>query len=102
MLQSCNDLYLSDADRVPGLLSQAAAPAANGATRALEMGEVISVRLSDRPFRVACVTGLLWVTVDGDVEDHVLLPGEARTFRGHGTAVIQALRTATARVDCGE
>ena len=102
MLQSCNELYLPGADRVPGTLAQVAAPAANGATFALEMGEVISIRLAGQPFRVACVTGLLWATVDGDVEDHVLLPAEARTFRGRGTVVIQALRTATTRVDCGE
>jgi hypothetical protein len=71
-----------------------------GATLVMEKGEVISLRLSGRPFRVACITGQLWVTVDGSAEDHVLIPREARTFRGRGTVVIQALRTATARVDC--
>ena len=100
MMYNCIELYLPARERVSETLSWAGAPVPNVATLVLEMGEVISLRLSGRPFRVACVTGRLWATVDGDVEDHVLLPGEERTFRGRGTVVIQALGTATARIDC--
>jgi hypothetical protein len=99
-MHSCIELYLLGRERVSETMRQAAAPwVLAGATLVLEMGEVISVRLSGRPFRVACVAGRLWATVDGDAEDHLLLPGEARTFRGRGTVVVQALRTTTALVD---
>ncbi len=100
MLQSCTELYLLGYERVPVMLSRVGTAVPTGATLTLKMGEVISLRLSGRPFRVACVTGRLWVTVDGDVEDYMLLAGEERTFRAHGTAVIQALGTATVRVNC--
>ncbi len=65
----------------------------------LEKEEVLSLRLSGRPFRLACITGRLWATVDGSAQDHLLFPGQAREFRGRGKAVIQALRTATARIE---
>ena len=57
------------------------------------------LRLSDRLFRVACVAGRLWATVDHSPTDHMLASGESQTFRGRGTVVIQALRTATARIE---
>ena len=65
----------------------------------LRKGEVLSLHLSGRPFRVACVAGLLWATVDRSAADHALAPGGAQTFRGRGTVVIQALRTATAHIE---
>ena len=68
------------------------------ATLILEKEEVLSLRLSGRSLRVACVAGRLWATVDRSAQDHLLARGEARTFRGRGTLVIQALRTATARI----
>lgn len=101
MMHNCIELDLLSRERVSETLRRAAAPRVPaGATLVLEKGEVISLRLSGRPFRVACVTGRLWATVDGSAEDYVLIPGEARTFRGRGAVVIQGLRTATARVDC--
>ena len=65
----------------------------------LRKGEVLSLHLSGRPFRVACVAGLLWATVDRSAADHALAPGGVQTFRGRGTVVIQALRTATAHIE---
>jgi hypothetical protein len=100
MMHNCVELYSPSRERVPETLSWADAPVPTGATLVLEMGEVISLRLSGRSFRIACVTGRLWATVDEDVEDSVLLPGEERTFRGRGAVVIQALGTATVRVNC--
>ena len=100
MAQNCTELYMPGRERVFATMIWAGTEVPTGATLTLEIGEVISLRLSGRPFRVACITGRLWATVDGDVEDYVLLPGEARTFRGRGTVVIQGLEAATARVDC--
>jgi hypothetical protein len=65
----------------------------------LKKGELLSLRLSGRWIRVTCVAGRLWATVDRSSKDHLLAPAEARTFRGRGTVVIQALRTATARIE---
>ena len=98
MMHNTIELYLPGRERISETLRRAAAQA--GATLVLGKGEVISLRLYGRPFRVLCFTGRLWATVDGSAEDHVLVPREARTFRGRGTVVIQALSTATARVDC--
>jgi len=72
---------------------------ASATTLILEQGEVLSLHLPGRSFRVACVAGRLWATVDRSPTDHVLAPGEAQTFRGRGTMVIQALRTATVRIE---
>jgi hypothetical protein len=69
------------------------------ATLILEKGEVLTFRLPGRWIRIACVAGRLWATMDRSPTDHLLAPGEARTFGGRGTVVIQALRTATARIE---
>ena len=69
------------------------------ATLILRQGEVLTLRLSGRPLRLACVAGRLWATTNRSAADHLLAPGEVRTFRGRGTVVVQALRIATARVE---
>ncbi len=69
------------------------------ATLVLARGEVMAVRVRGEACRVRCVTGRLWVTAEGGGTDHVLLPGDERTFPGSGKLVIQAMRTATVRVD---
>jgi hypothetical protein len=69
------------------------------ATLILGQGEVLTLRLSGRPLRLACVAGRLWATTNRSAADHLLAPGEVRTFRGRGTVVVQALRIATARIE---
>ncbi len=79
---------------------RAAAPRVPAAaTLVLAKGEVVSLRASGRPLRVACVAGRLWATLDGSSQDHLLLPGQDKIFQGRGTVVIQALRTGTTRVE---
>ena len=87
--------------RRPALLQSPLRSGHTAATLILEKGQVLSLRLSGRPFRVACVSGRLWATVDRSPTDYLLVPGEAHTFRGRGTVVIQALRTATAHIEQG-
>ncbi len=41
--------------------------------------------------RVECVTGVLWITQDGDPRDIVLEPGGTFTFDMRGDALISAL-----------
>jgi len=69
------------------------------ATLILRQGEVLTLRLPGRPLRLACVAGRLWATTNRSAADHLLAPGEVRTFRGRGTVVVQALRIATARIE---
>ncbi len=69
------------------------------ATLILRQGEVLTLRLPGRPLRLACVAGRLWATTNRSAADHLLAPGEVRTFRGRGTLVVQALRIATVRIE---
>ncbi len=71
----------------------------NPSTLVLARGEVASLRLRGRAYRISCVAGRLWVTASGHREDSVLAPGEELTFTGRGRIVVEALRTATVRVE---
>jgi hypothetical protein len=100
MTQSWIELFLLGQERVTDAIRRTTAPRSRaGATLVLREREVVRLRLTGWALRVACVAGRLWATVDGSTEDHLLLPGEARRFRGRGTVVVQALRPATARLD---
>jgi hypothetical protein len=70
----------------------------NPSTLVLARGEIASLRLSGRAFRISCVTGRIWVTASGRHEDSVLAPGTGVTFTGRGRVVVEALRTATVRL----
>ena len=41
--------------------------------------------------RVECLSGLLWITQDGDLRDILLSPGEAFDFDHRGDALVSAL-----------
>jgi hypothetical protein len=71
-----------------------------GATFVLQRDEVISIRARRRPYRVACVAGRLWTTIDGGSTDSVLTAGEWVEYHRRGRIVIQALRTAAVRIEC--
>ncbi|QRN98232.1 EamA family transporter [Archangium violaceum] len=43
---------------------------------------------------LSCGEGTVWLTREGDTEDHVLQPGDALQMEGHGRVVVQALRPA--------
>jgi len=71
----------------------------NPSTLVLAQRELVSLQPGGKECRIACVTGRLWVTVRGSREDSLLAPGEEVTFTGRGRIVIEALRTATVRVE---
>ncbi len=71
----------------------------NPSTLVLARGNLVSLRLRGRACSVSCVAGRLWVTASGGREDYVLTPGEEVTLRGRGNIVIEALRTATVRLE---
>ena len=49
------------------------------------------VRRFDQPVLLRAESGTLWVTVDGEPEDIVLEPGEARAFDGRARVLATAL-----------
>ncbi|MGO9309409.1 MAG: DUF2917 domain-containing protein [Spirochaetia bacterium] len=71
----------------------------NPSTLVLSRGELASLRPTGGAWRISCVTGRLWVTATGRQEDSVLVPGEDVTFTARGKVVVEALRTATVRLE---
>ena len=71
----------------------------NPSTFVLARGELTSMRLRGRACRIFCLAGRLWVTASGRPEDSVLAAGEQVTFAGRGRIVVEALRTATVRLE---
>ncbi len=71
----------------------------NPSTLVLARGELVSLRLKGRACRISCVAGRLWVTASGRPEDSVLAPGEEAAFTGKGRIVVEALQTATVRLE---
>lgn len=41
-----------------------------------------------------CASGMVWLTVEGDGADHVMIAGQSVTIRGDGRVVIEALSDA--------
>jgi hypothetical protein len=60
----------------------------------LRTGEVWSGRGPAAPACVRVQSGTVWVTEEGDPEDHVLCEGEAYRARGDGLVVIEAVEDA--------
>ncbi|HVO37730.1 MAG TPA: DUF2917 domain-containing protein [Spirochaetia bacterium] len=71
----------------------------NPSTLVLARGELVSLQPRGRPCSISCVAGRLWVTAAGSREDCVLLPGNSMTVRKRGRIVVEALRTATVRLE---
>jgi hypothetical protein len=70
------------------------------ATFVLQRNDLLSIRVRRRPYRIACIAGRLWTTVDNSFADTLLVAGETVTYHKSGKIVIQALRTATVRIEC--
>jgi hypothetical protein len=68
-------------------------------THVLARGELVSLQSTGKACRIVCVTGSLWVTSSGHATDTVLAAGEEVTVRGRGRIVVEALRTATLRLE---
>ncbi len=70
------------------------------ATLVLGRGELLTLRVGRRGLVLTCVAGRIWATTNRVSADVVLLPGQTAEFADRGTVVIEALRTATIRIDC--
>lgn len=51
---------------------------------------------------IICERGVLWVTRSGDLEDHVLMPGERLLINQGGKVVIEAMRESQLRITSPE
>jgi hypothetical protein len=71
----------------------------NPATLFLAQGELVSFVIRRGECRISCVAGRLWLTSTGLREDFALSPGEEVTLTGRGRVVVEALRTATVRLE---
>jgi len=62
----------------------------------LQAGAVLRFRGGRR--QLECVSGVLWVTSEGDSEDRFLFAGEAMRIPGRGLVLVQAWETAVVEV----
>ena len=65
----------------------------------LARGEVMRLRVKRGSLRVTCRAGRMWLTNGRDGIDRLLQAGDTVTCEGRGTVVIEALRTATLRLE---
>lgn len=54
--------------------------------------------LPDAALTLVCLAGELWLTRDGDIEDHILGVGQGFTIRRGDQAAVQALRPSRIRL----
>lgn len=66
---------------------------------ALPRGELVSFPSGGKPCRITCMAGRLWVTASGRAADSTLEAGEEVTIGGRGTIVVEALRSASVRLE---
>ena len=64
----------------------------------LATGQVLS--LDDaRGARIRARIGTVWVTEEGDIDDHIVGPGDARVIAHEGRTVVQALAPSWISID---
>lgn len=64
----------------------------------LACGELQWLPAAREPRRLRVLQGLLWITRDGDPDDHWLLPGDALTLNPGERALVQAEAAASFHV----
>ena len=69
-----------------------------GARPVLSKGDVLRIEPNSQRIEIECVTGKIWVTQGGSMEDIVLLAGERREMSGEQLVVAEALTSAELRV----
>lgn len=57
----------------------------------LPKGEREIIKKKDKAVRVRCISGLLWITQEGDIRDIILKPGDEFTITHRGVALISSL-----------
>ncbi|HET8563795.1 MAG TPA: DUF2917 domain-containing protein [Candidatus Binatia bacterium] len=67
----------------------------------LPKGSLLRVEGIDKGAVVRCFSGALWVTQEGDVEDHFLDPGEKCVVNSKGLVIVQVLEDARIGIEQG-
>lgn len=70
-----------------------------GAGLSLSKGSLLRLEGIDQGAEVRCFSGALWVTQEGDFEDHFLDPGEKFVINREGLIVVQALEDARVGIE---
>ena len=70
------------------------------ATVVLRRGDVVSLKVRARPYRITSEAGRLWVTGERSLQDRVLEAGQSELFEDWGKVVIEALGVATVTIEC--
>jgi hypothetical protein len=65
----------------------------NAPVLALEPGQVITLDDAEGT-RIEARSGVVWVTEEGDRDDHIVAPGEALVVSHGGRTLVQALQSA--------
>ncbi len=52
---------------------------------------VLKITVRDTPYRISCLDGCLWVTQEGDTDDHLLRKGEEFITDRKGKVLIQSV-----------
>ena len=60
-----------------------------GVEMCLTGGDLFKLESDQRPNRIRCLEGALWVTQEGDPSDHMLAMGQWFTVRKPGLVIIQ-------------
>jgi hypothetical protein len=71
----------------------------NDADLLLEKGQILRLR-GGQAVRIACVSGLLWVTQEGDLDDRFIAAGQAVTVSAPGLTLIEAMEPSIAALSC--
>ena len=72
---------------------------APGTTWQTSLGEHGTVVLNDaRGLEIELLSGSLWITQDGDIEDYVLAPSQRFHVRRRGATVVHALEDSSIRI----
>ena len=64
----------------------------------LEGMELLKLNLEQPRARVLCTAGHLWLTQQGDPQDHLLEAGQTFTLNQRGTVLVQGLPTLAVRM----
>ena len=61
----------------------------------LKKKELVAIERDARGLTVSCLDGAVWLTQNGDLNDHLILPGMSFTVSCKGKVVMVALNAAT-------
>lgn len=89
---------MQNCDTLSGIRVQNVRSVAKELDVVLGVGELINLQEAARGARIICQQGYLWITQEGDPQDHILRVGERFVVGRPGRIVIQGLREGRGRL----